>query len=107
MGPRTEPWGTPQVTVCGFDLEKPREMHSVRFVRYDWNQLRGVPVSPVVRWRRFRRMSWSTVSKAAERSRRMRREGEPASDDLRRSFVTLTSAVSVLWAERKPDWNFS
>ena len=53
--------------------------------------LRAVSVSPVMR---FSRMSWSTVSNAADRSRRMRREGEPASDDIR-SFVTLTSAEEV------------
>ena len=46
-------------------------------------------------------------SNAANRSRRMRREGEPESDDIRGLFVTLTSAVSVLWAVRKPDWKFS
>ena len=107
MGPRTNPWGTPQVTVCGFDLEWPREVYYVRFVRYDLNQLRAVSLSPVVRWRQFKRIPWSTVSNAAERSRRMRREGEPASDDMRRLFVTLTREVSVLWAERKPDWNLS
>ena len=39
MGPRTDPWGTRQVTVCGFDLEWPREMNSFQFVRYDLNQL--------------------------------------------------------------------
>ena len=52
-------------------------------------------------------MVWSTVSNAADKSRRMRREGEPLSAAMRMSLVTLTSAVSVLWAERKPDWNFS
>lgn len=103
MGPRTDPWGTPQVTVCEFEVEWPMEMYSVRFVRYDWNQLRAVPVRPMVEWSRCSRMLWSIVSNAADRSRRIRRDGEPASDDNRRSFVTLTSAVSVLWAERKPD----
>lgn len=29
----------------GFDLELPREMYSVRFVRYDLNQLRAVSLS--------------------------------------------------------------
>ena len=64
-------------------------------------------VSPVVEWSLFNKMAWSTVSNAADRSRRMRKEGEPESDDIRRSFVTLTRAVSVLWAGWKPDWNFS
>ena len=66
-----------------------------------------VSLSPVVRWSQFKRMPWSTVSNTAERSRRMRREGKPASDDMRRLFVTLTRAVSVLWAEWKSDWNLS
>ncbi len=48
-------------------------------------------------------MLWSTVSNAAVRSRRMRRDGEPESAASRRSFVTLTKAVSVLWPGRKPD----
>lgn len=39
---------------------------------------------------------WSTVSEAAVRSRRMRRDGEPAV--IRRLLVTMTSAVSVLYA---------
>ena len=32
--------------------------------------------------------------------------GEPVSAAISRSLVTLTRAVSVLWAEWKPDWNF-
>jgi len=107
IGPRTDPWGTPQVTVCCRDLALPSEMYSVLLVRYDLNQLRAVSVIPVVWCRRFRSMPWSTVSKAADRSSSMRSDGEPASAVIRRSFVTLTRAVSVLWAWRKPDWNFS
>ena len=59
--------------------------------------------SPMVECRRWRRMWWSTVSKAAVRSRRMSRDGEPASADISRSLVTLARAVSVLWPGRKPD----
>ena len=106
MGPRTDPWGTPQVTVWGFEVEWPMKMYSVRFVRYEWNQLRAVSVSPVVEWSRFNKMAWSTGSNAADRSRRMRREGEPESDDIRRSFVTFTRAVSVLLAGRKTRLEF-
>ena len=46
---------------------------------------------------------WSTVSKAAVRSRRIRSDGDPESAVIRRAFVTLSRAVSVLWPERKPD----
>ena len=51
---------------------------------------------------RSKRIVWSTVSNAAVRSRRMRSEGDPASAVVSRSFVTLSKAVSVLWAERNP-----
>ena len=96
MGPRTDPWGTPQVTVWGIEVELPMEMYSVRFVRYEWNQLRAMSVSPVVAWNRFNKMTWSTVSNAADRSRRMRREGEPESDDIRRSFDFYKSSLCAL-----------
>uniref|UniRef100_A0A0E9WE46 Uncharacterized protein n=1 Tax=Anguilla anguilla TaxID=7936 RepID=A0A0E9WE46_ANGAN len=46
--------------------------------------------------RRVRRMLWLTVSKAAERSRRMSILYAPESEDRRRSFTTLVRAVSVL-----------
>ena len=32
---------------------------------------------------------------------------EPESEESRRSLVTLSRAVSVLWWVRKPDWNVS
>ncbi len=61
----------------------------------------------MVECRRWRRMLWSTVSNAELRSRRIKRDGEPVSAFISRSFVTRTKADSVLWPERKPDWNFS
>ena len=33
MGPRTDPWGTPQVTVCDRDLALPMDVYSVLSVR--------------------------------------------------------------------------
>ena len=57
------------------------------------------------RW--VRRMEWYTVSKAAERSRRMRMEMRPLSAALRRSVVILMRAVSVLCRILKPDWRGS
>ena len=47
------------------------------------------------RWER--RMVWETVSKAAERSRRMRMVTRPLSAAIRRSLVILIRAVSVLY----------
>ena len=46
------------------------------------------------RWER--RMVWETVSKAAERSRRMRMVTRPLSAAIRRSLVILMRVVSVL-----------
>ena len=43
------------------------------------------------------------VSKAAVRSRRIRMVREPESAERRMSLVILSSAVSVLCLERKPD----
>ena len=95
------------MTECVSDFAPPRETNSVLSVRYDVNQFRAESESPMVECRRCMRMRWSTVSNAAVRSRRMRSDGEPASAVISRSLVTLTRAVSVLWPERKPDWNFS
>lgn len=44
----------------------------------------------------MRRMEWETVSKAAERSRRIKMLTWPESAAMRRSFVILMRAVSVL-----------
>ena len=47
VGPRTEPWGTPQMTECVYDLASPRDTYSVLSVRYDVNQARVVSESPM------------------------------------------------------------
>ena len=47
-------------------------------------------------WRRWRRIEWSIVSKAAERSSRVRREMLPESVDRRRLSRMCSRAVSVL-----------
>ena len=57
--------------------------------------------------KRSRSNGWEMVSKAAERSRRMRMVSKPSSAARRRSLVILARAVSVLWWGRKPDWKGS
>lgn len=74
----------------------------MRSDRYDENQDRAVLLMPIES-KRLRRMLWEIVSKAAVRSRRMSIVSSPESAAIRRSLVTLTSAVSVLWSGRKPD----
>ncbi len=52
-------------------------------------------------------MWWSIVSKAALRSNKTSTEISLLSDAVRRSFVTFTGAVSVLWYNLNPDWKSS
>ena len=65
--------------------------------------MRAVSVMLRRDFRRESRMVWLMVSKAAVRSRRMRMESKPESEERRRSFVILRRAVSVLCWVRNPD----
>jgi len=73
-GPRTEPWGTPQEEVCQEDRSVSHFTRKQRDDRYDLNQLRTEPWIPNQDERRVIKMSWSIVSKAAERSSRQRHD---------------------------------
>ena len=66
-------------------------------------QSRAVPQSPVAA-REDRRIEWLTVSKAAERSRRMRTEERVAACAVWRDSLTARSAVSVECPGLKPGW---
>ena len=66
-GPRTEPWGTPQEDVYQEDRSVSHLTRKQRDDRYDLNQLRTDE-------RRVIKMSWSIVSKAAERSSKQRHD---------------------------------
>ena len=70
-------------------------MNCVRPERYDLNQSRGVSEMPIDA-NLSRRVVWEMVSKAALRSRRMRMDNSLESAAIRRSFVILRRAVSVL-----------
>jgi len=67
-GPRTEPWGTPQEDVYQEDRSVSHLTWKQRDDRYGLNQLRTEPWIPNQDERRVIKMSWSIVSKAAERS---------------------------------------
>ena len=73
-GPRTEPWGTPQEEVCQEDRSVSHFTRKQRDDRYDLNQLRTEPWIPNQDERRVIKLSWSVVSKAAERSSRRRHD---------------------------------
>jgi len=69
-GSRTDSCGTPHTISVGDDAEETvRFQHTIQVpARYDWNHWSTIPDRPYeVRSRRIR-MSWSTVSKAADRS---------------------------------------
>ena len=95
MGPRTEPWGTPQERGDGFDLLLAMETHCERSERYDLNHMREAPAMPrrLCMWRRS--ILWDTKSKAAEQSRRLSRTGLQSSSALSKSSMTVIRAVSV------------
>ena len=73
-GPRTEPWGTPQEEVCQEDRSVSHFTQKKRDDRYDLNQLRTEPWIPNQDERWVIKMSWSIVSKEAERSSRQRHD---------------------------------
>lgn len=69
---------------------------------------RTVPEMPTHISRCFEvRVLWSTVSKAVVISKRNKIAKCPENDIRSRSLNTFTRAVSVLWHDLKPAWNFS
>ena len=66
--------GTPQEDVCKEDRSVTHLTRKGRDERYDLNQLRTEPWMPNQDERRVIKMSWSIVSKAAERSNRQRHD---------------------------------
>ncbi len=79
-GPRTEPWGTPVTNWWALDTSPPQATLKDRPVRYDSNQRSGIPVMSSDE-RVDRRIWWLTVSKAADRSSRMRTDDWDESND--------------------------
>ena len=72
MAPRTEPWGTPQERGSEEERLSRHETEKNLSDRYDWNQARALSHIPNQEVRRWSRMEWSIVSKAADRSSRVR-----------------------------------
>ena len=73
-GPRTELWGTPQVRGDEEELFGGIPTVDVRDERYEMNYCSETEEMPHQVERRWSRMEWSRVSKAADRSRRQRQE---------------------------------
>ena len=70
-GPKTEPWRTPQEVGSMSEKQLPIYLACRLSARYELNQLRAVPDIPYHVDKRVVRMSWSVVSKAADRSIRV------------------------------------
>ena len=68
MGTSTEPWGTPYMSCDGDEDELLTEVDWYLSERYEWNHWSAVDWMPKTEFRRERRIWWSIVSKAAERS---------------------------------------
>ena len=73
-GPRIEPWGTPQEDVYQENRSVSHLTWKQRDDRYDLNQQRTEPRIPNQDERRVIKMSWSVVSKAADRSSKQRHD---------------------------------
>ena len=103
MGPSTDPCGTPYKTVDTDDLVAANRTCCTRPCRYERNQFKARPRRPYEACIRRMRVSWSTVSNAADKSRSARAVKSPRSSARRMSDSTLKTAVSVEWLRRYAD----
>ena len=94
-GPKTEPCGTPHDVGNMSEKQLPVLMACCLSVRYEVNELRAVPDMPYHVDRRVMRILWSMVSKAADRSSRVRAVTFPLSMLRLMSLCTFKRAVSV------------
>ena len=100
MGPSTGPWGTPYMSCDGDEDELLNEVDWYLSEKYEWNHWSAVDWMPKTEFRRERRIWWSIVSKAAERSNKRRTEMLSLSRAERISFTIRNKTVSVLCPAR-------
>jgi len=103
-GPGTEPRGTLQSTPIIFYWTPSTEKDCDRSVKYELNHSNGIPSTANQRWKTSISVQWFTVSNAALRSNRTSAVTSPRSIVRMISFMTLTTAVSVLRCRRYADW---
>src|SRR5208282_891541 len=97
MGTRTEPWGTPQERGSEEERLSRQETEKNLRDRFDWNQARALSHIPNQEVRRWSKMEWSILSKAAERSSRVRPVTSCRSIALMRWSWITSKADSVEW----------
>ena len=103
-GPKTDPWGTPNLRSALEDKQLPSLILWHLPVRCDLNQLSAFPVTPNQLSSLCKRIVWSMASKAAERSTNVSVVTLPVSSDARISLRILRRAVSVEWNFLYADW---
>ena len=81
-GPRTDPWGTPNDSGTGSESRPSTETNCILPVIYDLNHASTVPLTPKYDCSWAERISWSMVSKAADRSSNVTTEIFPLSSGL-------------------------
>lgn len=97
IGPKTEPWGTPWVRYNEFDEVSFTFTYCVRSDKYETNQSNAPPRIPK-RVESLRiKIVWSTVSNAADKSRRTRMTEWPLSIAVTISSSTFFNAVFGSW----------
>ena len=99
-GPSTEPCGTQNIKGEGEEAELLTTMYWFLSSMYDRNYCSAVERLPKTVSRRERRIWWSIVSKAAQRSSKCRTEILSSSIAVSRSLKTRRRAVSVLCVVR-------
>ena len=104
MGPRTLPWGTPQVTAESVDTSPAKLTVCEWFVMNDWIQTMTDPriANGDCKW--SSRIWWSTVLKAADRSSNGNSATCPRSQARSKSETIFITAVSVECCCRYADW---
>ena len=95
-GPRTDPCGTTCVSSTASDLQPSITTFCVLPVKYEHIQLNAVPPTPKRYFSLLSNMVWFTVSKAADKSRRIRHVTSLLSTALNKSVFSFTIAVSVV-----------
>ncbi len=106
-GPKMDPWGTPQIIGATDEENLPNSTEKVLSLIYELNHCKAIPPIPNKRSNRQRRILWSTVSKAAVRSRSRSTVFLQLSTASKMSLNTLSKADSVLCCAEKPDWRGS
>ena len=96
-GPRTDPCGMPKWRSCGHESEPSMCTCCCLFEMYDLNHWKTVPEMPKCTCSRSKRVEWSMVSKAADRSNSVRAVTLPLSMLHIMSLWILKRVVSGEW----------